>query len=329
MDALPIDTSHPAVRDYLSLVRLQVLTPLSLLINIACVLVCATVSTPSINGISKLHPTAISPNFGAIAAYVGVIFLGQIGYCILLVLAGKPETKKMLVKGVGFSLVFANVVMGLWAIAWVMQWFLVSTILQGVLLLLLLYSNVALLIYHPPDPSRWIDIALVHAPMRFFFVLPFALLFPLSLFITLHLTYSPPYPDGPQDYSKWHAWTGFGVVVGTNLAAFLVILLRKDIVWCVAATWICVSLWSQRPKPGPVYIPVIIFTVLHPLALLVSYAYAMFFKKNTARVQLPEDTDHPGLYSTPAQNVRTGGYGARPTDEERPAREIDGEQTWG
>lgn len=112
MESLPLDTSHPAVRDYLSLVRLQVLTPLSLLVNIAIVSTCALVVNPSIGalrhacalaenltcsaragGISKLHPTAISPRTSVLSAYVGAIFLGQIGYCLLLVMARKPETK--------------------------------------------------------------------------------------------------------------------------------------------------------------------------------------------------------------------------------------------
>lgn len=72
MENLPIDTSHPAVRDYLALIRyvptltlfpdspvthrgvsvrsrLQVLTPLSLLINIATVIVCTAVLTPGLS----------------------------------------------------------------------------------------------------------------------------------------------------------------------------------------------------------------------------------------------------------------------------------------
>lgn len=93
MDALPIDTSHPAVRDYLSLVRLQVLTPLSLLINIASVVVCTFVVNPSIAAVSRLHPTSITPNPTLIGPYVALVFLGQIGYCLLLVVASKPETK--------------------------------------------------------------------------------------------------------------------------------------------------------------------------------------------------------------------------------------------
>ena len=72
-----------------------------------------------------------------IAIYLIAIYLGQIGYCVLLVIARKPETKvssmlvchsentpyvehqNTLVKGVGLPLVFANFVMAFWAIAWV------------------------------------------------------------------------------------------------------------------------------------------------------------------------------------------------------------------
>lgn len=92
--------------------------------------------------------------------------------------------------------------MALWAIAWVgilslfstiilfilfqiMQWFLFATILQGLLLILLLYSNIALLIYHPPDNSRPLDTALIHAPLRFFLILPLSILFPLCLLLVL------------------------------------------------------------------------------------------------------------------------------------------------
>lgn len=93
MDTLPIDTSHPAVRDYLALIRLQVLTPLSLLLNIATLLVCALIASPSIAGVAHLYPTAITPKIGIIEAYIFVIWLTQIGYCVLLVGARKPETK--------------------------------------------------------------------------------------------------------------------------------------------------------------------------------------------------------------------------------------------
>lgn len=90
------------------------LTPLALLINVAVVAICAFLPTPSLGilllvssvslvdqpiaGISKTHPTAISPKPIIIAVYVLAIFLGQLAYCIFLDLAIKPETKVCLMK---------------------------------------------------------------------------------------------------------------------------------------------------------------------------------------------------------------------------------------
>lgn len=41
----------------------------------------------------KDYPTAITPNPYVLGLYVLALNLGQVGYCILLVLAKKPETK--------------------------------------------------------------------------------------------------------------------------------------------------------------------------------------------------------------------------------------------
>ncbi|EGN92348.1 hypothetical protein SERLA73DRAFT_191309 [Serpula lacrymans var. lacrymans S7.3] len=311
MDSLPVDMSNPAVQEYLSLVRLQVLTPLSLLINIATVLVCTVIVKPSIGGITDLYPTSISPNPALIAVYVLAIYVGQVGYCVLLVLARKPETKKAMVKAVGLSLVLANWFMALWAIAWVLQFFLVSTIFLGLILLLLIYSNIALLTYHPPSSDRPLDIALVHAPLRLFLILPLSLMFPYSLFITLGLSYAP---DLPQDYTL-HQWSGFGVSFGVNLLGLAVVITRRDIVWAVAATWICASIWSARPKPAPVIIVVILFTVLHPLGLLASMIYNRFYSKQHGRIALPSDENEN------TQHEHGG--------ERRGPREVDVEALWG
>jgi len=62
-----------------------------------------------------------------------------------------------------------------------MQWFLIASILQGMLLILLLFSNMSLLIYHTPAGERPLDTALIHAPLRFFLILPLSVLFPLCL----------------------------------------------------------------------------------------------------------------------------------------------------
>jgi hypothetical protein len=78
--------------------------------------------------------------------------------------------------------------------------------------------------------------------------------------ITLGLFYSPGHPE---HYGRI-AWPGFAVACGTNVLGLLVILMRRDIVWAVAATWICTSMWSARPKPAPVYVSRIhVCTIFH------------------------------------------------------------------
>jgi len=329
MESLPIDMSNPAVQEFLSLVRLQVLTPLSLLINIATVLVCSVIVKPSIVGIISLYPASISPHPAWLSVYVVLIYLFQVGYCLLLVFSRNPDTKKTLVKAVGLSLVFANWAMALWAISWVLQAFLASTILLGILLLLLVYSNIALLIYHAPTYSRPFDMALIHAPLRFFMILPLSLLFPYSLFITLGLSYNP---GNPEDYAR-HPWPGFAVVMSVNLLSLIVVILRRDVIWAIAATWICISIWSASPKPAPVFIPEILFTVFHPLALILALIYDYWFAPAQGRIALPPD-DESQRGGVPIQRHTRQGQSSQSqphgsNQEHHGPREVDVEAVWG
>ncbi|KAI8986708.1 hypothetical protein BD414DRAFT_486831 [Trametes punicea] len=312
MEDLPIDTSHPAVREYLALVRLQVLTPLSLLINIATLMVCTFVLDPNLGDISKLYPSSISPKPSMIAVFIVAIYIGQVGYCVLLVLSRKPETKQALIKGCGYPLVFANWMMAFWAIAWILQAFLLSTICLGIMLVLLLYANIVLLIYHAPTSKRPLDVAFIHAPLRAFLLFPLGVMFAYSLFVTLGLTWSP---GEPQHYARGQ-WPGFAVMMGVNVIGLLIVITRRDIVWCAAATWICASVWSQKPKPYPVFLVVVMFTILHPTALVAStlWVWLRGRRRRTGPIALPpDDEDHP-----------TGGPAG-----ERPAREVDTEALWG
>lgn len=282
----PIDTSNPAVRDYLNLVRLQVLTPLSLAANIVTILICSIVVKPSIRGIEKQHPSSISPNPWLIAIYILLLYVGQLGYCVLLVLAQKQETKEMILKGVGYPLVLANFVMATWAITWVFEWFLASTILLGILVVMLIYPNVAILIAHPPKlRERPFDVALIHAPLRFFLVLPLTVMFPYSLFVTLGLTWNPSHPEHYTD----HQWIGFTVLLAANLIGLIVIVARSDFVWCVASVWINIAIWSTSQKPRSILVLGILFMVLHPIALAGALWWRRQLAKREGRIRLPED----------------------------------------
>ncbi|KAI0747003.1 hypothetical protein C8Q80DRAFT_1256602 [Daedaleopsis nitida] len=311
MENLPFDASHPAVRDYLTLIRLQVLTPLSLLINIATVMVCEFMLEPNIETISTLYPSSITPRPSMISVYIVAIYILQVGYCLLLVFSRNPDAKRALVKGCGFPLMLSNWVMALWAISWILQAFLLSTICLGVLLVLLLYANIVLLIYHEPSTKRPLELAFIHAPLRAFMVLPLGVMFPYSLFITLGKTWSP---GEPQHYDRGQ-WSGFVAMLVINLFSILVIAIRRDIVWCVAATWICASIWSLKPKPYIVTVVVVAFTVLHPAALIASTLWGWLRgRRRTGPIALPPD-----------EEGRPNGV----PDGERPAREVDAEAIWG
>lgn len=69
-------------------------------------------------------------------------------------------------------------------------------------------------------------------------------------------------PGEPQRYAQ-HQWEGFGVVLATNLIGLLIIIFRRDVVWCAGATWLCAATFTQRPKPFSIYVR----PLPHPLTL--------------------------------------------------------------
>lgn len=128
---------------------------MSLLINIAAVGVCSFAISPHLGTsnqpldlraknsllskhagqITRMYPTSLTPKPSLIGTYIAAVYIMQVGYCVILVLARKTETKvsfppsynfntgltrmqQALIKGTGISLVLANWVMGFWAIAW-------------------------------------------------------------------------------------------------------------------------------------------------------------------------------------------------------------------
>jgi len=297
---------------------------------------------PTIAGVSKLYPTSISPQPAVIGAYLLAVYVCQVGFCVLLVFARKQETKNTLVKGVGMTLVLSNWVLAFWAIAWVLKLFLVATIFQGIILLLLIYANVVLLIYHKPASSRPLDTALIHAPMRFFLILPLSVLFPISLFITLNLSYVP----GTPEYNM-HALPGFLVTLGTNLVGLAIVIFHRDIVWCIAATWVCVGIWTAAGglRPGSIMITAIVFTVLHPLALMTALIWHAFFRRESRErrkgpIALPPDEEDAvpvnedafGDGHHPEGDAHGHGHGhGHQADAPKPqaARELDPEALWG
>ncbi|OBZ76720.1 hypothetical protein A0H81_03220 [Grifola frondosa] len=139
--------------------------------------------------------------------------------CLLIVLCGEAASP------VGSS----------WTIAWVLQVFLVSTVL-GILLVLSAVRKYCSTCLSSANECPQLLQPIQHCTH--------------TLFIILDLTWSP---GEPQHYARGQR-AGFGVMFGVILLGLLVIVLRRDIIWCVAASWICVSMWSLHPKPFPVFV---------------------------------------------------------------------------
>jgi len=76
---LPLDFSHPAVREYVNLIRLQVLTPLSTLVSVATVLATEFIVHPTLSGIVEIWPTSISPKASMVGIYLLILFGSQVG----------------------------------------------------------------------------------------------------------------------------------------------------------------------------------------------------------------------------------------------------------
>jgi hypothetical protein len=116
-------------------------------------------------------------------------------------------------------------------------------------------------------------------------------------------------PGKPNQYAN-HQWAGFGVILLVNLIGLIVIVVRKDIVWCIAAVWIDIAIWSAKPKPSAVFIIAIAFTAIHPIALVFAATWKKLKGKDEGRIRLP-----------PNDNAESDG---RPHRQQQ-ARELKGE----
>jgi len=98
-----------------------------------------------------------------------------------------------------------------------------------------------------------------------------------------------------------------------------VIVVRKDIVWCIAAVWIDIAIWSAKPKPSPVFIIAIAFTAIHPIALIFAATWKKLKREDEGRIRLPPD-----------DNATSGDHPRRQQHvAARPPREVDTEALWG
>ncbi|KAF8688646.1 Signal peptidase complex catalytic subunit SEC11, partial [Rhizoctonia solani] len=286
----PFDTSDPRTRLALKLLRLQVLTPLSVLINVAANLVCALVISPSMADIMDLFPNGMTPKTEMVGFYMTVVYVLLIGFCVLLITARNTETKETLVNGVGLRLVVVNWLMTAWAALWALQLFIPSTIVLGIVALLLGWIMFSLVWYTPGGPlTRPFDSLFIHSPLKLWFLITLTLDFPLSLFIALEWNY--PYTR-PDVYAR-KQWEAFAFIVSMHAAGVLWVFFRQDLTITIGGLWIVLSILLRRPKGAPVFAALIIFAVLYPLTYISTMAWKRLrrHEENQGRIALPPDEE--------------------------------------
>ncbi|EJU01326.1 hypothetical protein DACRYDRAFT_67205 [Dacryopinax primogenitus] len=289
-----LPTSDPLVRQALALIRLQVLTPLSVLVSIGATLVCAVVVRPTMGEISRNHPTSVSPLGVMVGVYWLILWVGLVGYCILLVMARKEETKATIVHGVGLRLVLANWLIAFWSIAFALEFFVTSVILLSLTLLLFLSIFLTLLL-HPPHTSRPLDYVFIHVPMRMLVMGTLVQGLPLGVFLAAGWVDNLHAPEGGGNV-EWgkYAWPAFGFIIGLNSLALIEVALLKDLPTALSGTWLVLSVGLARPKPTPVFIAVILFAVLYPLVWIAAFAWGRLRRADAGRIVLPEQTEGEG-----------------------------------
>ncbi|CAE7096156.1 unnamed protein product [Rhizoctonia solani] len=286
----PFDTSDPRTRLALKLLRLQVLTPLSVLINVAANLVCALVISPSMADIMELFPNGMTPKTGMVGFYMTAVYVLLIGFCVLLITARNPETKETLVNGVGLRLVVVNWLMTAWAALWALQLFIPSTIVLGIVALLLGWIAVSLFWYTPGGPlTRPFDNLFIHSPLKLWFLITITLDFPLSLFIALGWNY--PY-NRPDMYAR-KQWEAFAFIVSMHALGVLWVFFRQDLIVTIGGLWIVLSIMLRRPKAAPVFAVLVIFAVLYPLTYISTMAWKRLkrHEQDEGRIALPPDEE--------------------------------------
>ncbi|QRV98987.1 signal peptidase complex catalytic subunit Sec11 [Ceratobasidium sp. AG-Ba] len=258
--------------------------------------------------IVEQFPTGITPKTGMVGFYMTAVYVLLIGFCILLITAGKQETKETLVNGVGLRLVVVNWLMTAWAALWAMQLFLASSIVLGIAAVLLGWIMFSLIWFTPGGPlTRPFDQLFIHAPLKLWFLITLMLDFPLSLFIALGWNY--PYTR-PDMYAR-KQWEAFAFVVSMHTVGVIWVFIRQDLTVTLGGFWLVLSVMLQRPKSAPVFAATIVFAVLYPLTYISRMAWKRLKKHEEGRIALPPDEEE----ALAAEQANGNGNGPSQGDE--------------
>ncbi|PWN86985.1 hypothetical protein FA10DRAFT_234955 [Acaromyces ingoldii] len=309
--------------------KVQVLTPLSILVNLAALTVCAVAISPGLGQVSQEHGTYLTPNASLVLFFWAVMFLLQVGFALLVVLSQKDFTKHTIVNGVGLRLAFANLLLAAWAITWVLNKpvsHLIGLVLLSLCGLLLLITVLLLQIRYPPSLSRPLDWLFIHVPIKMFLVTIIQLDIPQQTFVALGWDVSE---GGKAAFENLHKalWPSFAVLCSMGALSAIWIFATMDVTWAAAGIYLHLALLygdSKRGigglgerRPPEITAAIILAIGLQAVAILGSIV-----QKSISRTQQQEREDRlleEGA-AEPASDEGRIALGRDPQEEEAAAR---------
>jgi len=277
-----------------AMTRVQVLTPLSILVSAGTLIVTSILTRPRLNDVSEAHPTYLTPNAKWLMAYWSVIYLCQIGFALLCVVGQKPETKKLLASGVGVRLALVNFLLAGWAVSWIINThvsFIVGTSLLGAITLVLLITAGLLAFWLPADSRHPLDWLFVHVPIKMLLVSMIAVDFGQQLFMALEW-------DGGKGHDlEASVWPTFYTLMGVGAFNSLWIFTFSDLTWAASGIVLNLALLAhpkipRHARPAEVTAAIICSIALQGTALLGSYAHKYIaHQREQRRIRLGSEDD--------------------------------------
>jgi hypothetical protein len=130
-------------------------------------------------------------------------------------------------------------------------------------------------------------------------------------------------------------------VLATNVLGLVIVIFRRDIVWTIGATWLNAALFSQRPKPIPVYVTSLVFAIVMPMALLASFLILRLRHPQVLEATKPSDDPNPrsgpvhlpgdeetGIVAPPVRGAPAP-YNDQAGAPVPASREVDADAIWG
>ncbi|GMK55747.1 hypothetical protein CspeluHIS016_0208030 [Cutaneotrichosporon spelunceum] len=287
--------SADVYRATMRLVRLQMSIPLSVLIALGTLIVCGYFVNPSIREISRLNPTLLTPKPEMVFGFTALLFLLQMGLCLLLAAASSEWTKNTLIKGLGMRLAVVNWLTAAWAVTWTLSLFKTAEVIIIVQAIIILSIHFTLQSY-PASFAHPLNAVFVHTTINMMLALTLGLLWMSGGFVAQDWVI-----EKRKDAGKWK-WQAVGVVAGTHSIVALWELFMRQYVLAIAMEYQILSLLLSSPevyppigdnviiRPPAFNITLIVLLCVHPLACVAGWALKGY-REREVRIALQEEAE--------------------------------------